>query len=78
MSHQQVHDPSRDAAGSTTVRLGKKIEGPIYKFPVAGGRRVSGVDSVVRATEVMGESAYFRVVPEELLNMYVNINIIFL
>ena len=65
-----VHDPSRDASGTTTVRLGKKIEGPIYKFPVSGRRRSSGVgEFVVRATEVMGESAYFRVMPEALLKM---------
>lgn len=60
-----VHDPEDRAVGGTTVRLGKKIEGPIYKFPTTGGR------GVVRATEVMGESAYFRLMPESLLKIYV-------
>lgn len=63
-----LHDPAASSSGGTTVRLGKKIEGPIYKFPTKPG---AGGTGVVRATEVMGESAYFRLIPESLLKVYV-------
>eukprot|EP00038_Savillea_parva_P030121 m.75658 g.75658 ORF g.75658 m.75658 type:complete len:1079 (-) comp9010_c0_seq1:104-3340(-) len=62
-----VHDPAAAASGGTTVRLGKKIEGPIYKFATIAG----APHPMVRATEVMGESAFFRIMPEALLKIFV-------
>jgi len=66
-----VDDPEDTTTAGSVVRLGKKIEGPIYKFPSAADS-VQGAGGTVRATEVMGESAYFREMPEKLLKIYVD------
>lgn len=45
------------------ITTGRKVEGPIYKFPTVEGGEL-------RARELMGESAYFRVVPISLLDIF--------
>eukprot|EP00041_Stephanoeca_diplocostata_P035377 m.1246541 g.1246541 ORF g.1246541 m.1246541 type:complete len:1114 (-) comp24687_c0_seq2:942-4283(-) len=60
---QDTRNGAKDKRASQVVRLGRKVEGPIYKFPTVEGGEL-------RAREVMGESAYFRVVPISLLDIF--------
>lgn len=51
------------AAHSKVARLGAKIQGPVFRFETVSNNEV-------RAREVMGESAYFQIVPSKLLEIY--------
>lgn len=59
----QLQRSGTSARKGKVARLGAKIEGPIFRFSTTEREEV-------RAREVMGESAYFQIVPSKLLEIY--------
>eukprot|EP00040_Diaphanoeca_grandis_P027690 m.158306 g.158306 ORF g.158306 m.158306 type:complete len:1082 (+) comp31083_c0_seq1:68-3313(+) len=64
----ETRSPRISNPKNTVVKLGKLVEGPIFRFGTVDDQ--GHMSGEVRAREYLGESAFFRIVPSRLLEIY--------